>query len=186
MKRFLSALLLLPFFSTFTADESRLALFVPQENIVSHNMEAPRGLLYGSEGFSVVNENTVTPVHNYDVTPELRQMDIDKAAKVLSATRLKVTQLSNGEYTIARHGELKGGGPLGAAIGWHIGWWGTWAVQQTVAATAGTIVGTVTANPLAGAATYKTITAGSAHITLVTAQAMGTALAITGGAAPSV
>lgn len=151
MKRLLTLSLLFSFLPAFSADEQQIALFVPQENLVAHHMEAPEGLLYGSEGFSVVNESGITPVRSYDVAPELRNMDLDKAAKLLSVSRLNVTRLSNGEYTIARHGELKGGGPIGAAIGFFGGLALPYIAKTAVVAGAG-MAGTAIGGPVGGIA----------------------------------
>lgn len=149
MKRLLTLSLLFSFFSVFSAEEQQIALFVPKENLVVRNMQSPEGLLYGSEGFSVVHESGITPVRSYDVAPELRNMDLDKAAKLMSVSRLNVTRLSNGEYTIARHGELNGGGPIGAAIGFFGGLAAPYILKTAVVAGAG-MAGTAVGGPAGG------------------------------------
>ena len=104
-----------------TRDLNSMTLTLPNESLIKRNIREPINVLYDKDGFMVANNSNITRVNLYDVDPELRKMDVNKAAKLLIATQLQVSQLSNGEYTIAQHGELRGGGPLGAAIGFYVG-----------------------------------------------------------------
>lgn len=98
-----------------------MTLALPNESLATRNIAGSINVLYNKEGFVVAHNATLTPVKPYDVAYELRKMDVERAAKVLSATQLRVSKLNNGEYTIARHGELKGGGAMGATVGFWLG-----------------------------------------------------------------
>jgi hypothetical protein len=109
-----------------------MLLAVSSEKIVSRNIKEPVNVLHDKDGFTVVHNAQFTRVKEYDVVPELRKMDLEKAAKVLSATQLRVSRLNNGEFTIARHGELKGGGAGGATFGFWLGKAGTYVVGHGI------------------------------------------------------
>lgn len=129
MKNLLSLSLLLFSVPVFAAlqdfedrsDLSSAILAIPSQGLATRNIEEKINVLHDKEGFMVADDSMITRVNTYDVAPMLRNMDPEKAAKVLSATKLKVTKLSNGEFLIDPHGELNGGGTVGAAIGFWVG-----------------------------------------------------------------
>lgn len=124
MKRLLSLSLLLcslPALGALATLDESMTLALPSACLSTRNIGEPINVLYNSEGFTVAHNSQFTKVKSYDVDHGLRKMDVNQAAKVLAATQLQVSRLSSGEFTIAQHGELKGGGPGGAMAFFWIG-----------------------------------------------------------------
>ena len=179
-----------------TRDLNSMTLALPNEVLATRNIHEPINVLYNKEGFSVVNDKKLTRVKSYDVAPELRKMDVSRAAQVLAATQLRVSKLSNGEYTIDRHGELKGGGIICASIAY----FGTKAVcygaaiaagGAAVAATGGGILGGILGLSSFGAGlaapfAAKVVGVGIASTGLGKSAAVGTALFVTAHGAATV
>ncbi len=179
MKRLLSLsflLLSLPVLGALsTFDESRDLLALPQKNIITRNVHGPLNVFHGSDGFIVAHNAKLVPVKSYDVGPGLRNMDANKAAKVLAATQLQVSRLNSGEYTIAQHGQLNGGGVILA----NVAYYGVNALCYGTAAAAGGAVIVATggvAGGLGGAALAGATTGLSAGGGLVAGTIAGAGL----------
>lgn len=88
----------------------------------SHSQRLGNILIYRTQdGFNVIKDGTIHPVHSYDVDPVLRRLDNHQLARVLQTCHIRVSQMSNEDYKLTLQAGLKGGGIWGATIGCFVG-----------------------------------------------------------------
>lgn len=136
--------LIISFSLAQASDLQEIVLQLPQDNITTRNTTESINLFYDREGFAVKEGDILSRVNPYDTEAVLRDMDAETAVKMLSLSKLKVSRLSNGEYTVERAGEIKGGGPIGATIGVAVGVSIPYIAQYAViagASAAGAVIG---------------------------------------------
>ncbi len=74
-------------------------------------------LFHDKQGFFVRTNSKEVRVHAHDTDKSLREMTSKDIAKYAMLGKLKVSKFNNGEYAIRAHGDLRGGGALGATGG---------------------------------------------------------------------
>ena len=100
--------------SNIDLDEATLE-FSP-ESVRTDGLEENIGLFYDKEGFFVRADDEDVRVQTYDTDKLFRGRNIKDVARYATQGKFKVSKFNNGEYVIAAHGDLKGGGPVLAAI----------------------------------------------------------------------
>lgn len=77
-----------------------MTLALPSEVLITRNIDTQISVLHDKKGFLIADNKTITRVKMSDVTPQLRNMDVEKAIKVLTETQLQVKKLKSGDYAI--------------------------------------------------------------------------------------
>ncbi len=86
------------------------------------------GLFYDKDGFFVRTSDDDVRVQRYDTDKLFRGRKVKDIARYSTMGKFKLSKLDNGEYVVCSHGEIKGGGLLGATVGAYVGKYGTYVV----------------------------------------------------------
>jgi hypothetical protein len=120
-KRFLLYLLACVSIAATAADLTESTMLIPRSRILSSNMKEGTHLFYNKNGFFVHDEDGVKEIPSYDTAQLFRNRPVEDIARYTVMNKFALNRMSDGEYRISTHGELKGGGFLGACFGAFIG-----------------------------------------------------------------